>query len=453
MIVRVKDLSYRYPGAERPALSGVTFEVKKGELFLLAGETGSGKSTLISVLCGLIPGEAGGEFSGQVEVLGHRWPVPPEALYPEVSVVFQSPAEQLIADKVFSEVAFGLENLEFSPEKIKEKVAKALESVGLFGFEDRELSTLSGGERQRVAIAAALAPEPKLLLLDEPLAQLDPKAAQSIMALLQKIVARGITVILAEHRLNFALPAVNRLCFLEKGKVKFLGKTKDFKPPERKLKTFKPQKIGSPLLEVKELYFGYPQRPLIFSGLNFTFYEGERVALLGPNGSGKSTFLHLLAGLLKPVKGKIIYRGKPERERLLVSLLLQDPDLMLIKERVRAELAFAPQNLGLSWKITEKRLDETARRLNISALLDRVPFSLSRGQRLRVALGSLLTGEPKILLLDEPTTAQDFENASRLLEDLQAELVIFSTHDEDLARTLASRILRFKEGKIKEERP
>jgi len=450
MIVRVEDLTYRYPENEEESLKGISFEIAPGELFLLAGETGSGKSTLLSVLCGLIPTEAGGKFSGRVEVLGKRWPVSPQALYPQVAVVFQSPAEQLLAEKVFSEVAFGLENLGFPPQEIRRRVFQALQRVGLAGFEDREIARLSGGERQRVAIAAALAADPRVLLLDAPLAQLDPGAARSIMSLLKELSGQGVTIVLAEHRLEFALPFVDRVCYLERGKMKFLGPAADFCPPKKVFR--KPPSVtsGKVVLQVQDLSFAYPGRPPLFEGLNLSFRAGERVAFLGANGSGKTTLLHLLAGFLKPLRGEIRLCLEAEPGKLPLALLLQDPDLMLIRERVTSELAFAPKNLGLPKNEIEKRVFTVAEGLSLLPLLSRVPFSLSRGQRLRVALGSLLTGEPRILLLDEPTTAQDTRNAVRLLEGLRAELVIFSTHDEDLAYALATRILRFENGNIRE---
>jgi len=452
-VVRVKNLSYRYPSGEAPALRGVSFEVREGEVFLLAGETGSGKSTLLAVLCGLIPGESGGEFSGEVEVLGRRWPVFPGELFPEAVPVFQTPGEYLLAETVFSEVAFGPENLGLSPEEIRKRTEEALSRVGLSGFENRRLSELSGGERQRVALAAALAVRPRLLLLDEPLAQLDPQAARKVMVLLRELAAEGITVVLAEHRLVPALEFVDRVLLLQGGREVFYGPARDFHPPVPRLPALPRSSSGEVLLRLRGLTFAHPGHPPLFQGVDLEFRAGERVALLGPNGSGKTTFLHLLAGLLPPTEGRIEIRARARRGELLSGLLLQDPDLMLTAESVREELSFAPQNLGLSRAEVRERVEEVSRKLSLAHLLHRVPFSLSRGQRLRVALGSLLTGRPRLLFLDEPTTAQDPENVRRLLGALSADLVIFSTHDYLVARALATRILFFEKGKIREVRP
>ncbi|WP_297057282.1 ABC transporter ATP-binding protein [Thermosulfurimonas sp.] len=452
-ILAVRDLTYRYPGGKDPALCGVSLTVQEGEMVLLAGETGCGKSTLLSVLCGLIPGAAGGEFSGEVEVLGQRWPVSPGALFPRVAVVFQNPMEMLLAETVAGEVAFGPENLGLSPAEIHSRVEKALSEVGLSGFESRRLEELSGGERQRVALAAALAVNPRLLLLDEPLAQLDPEASRRVMHILRKLTRKGMTVILAEHRLDLALPWVDRVCFLEEGRVIFEGPARDFRPPERHLPRPGISSPGEVLIEVQGLSFSRPGGREVFKNLHLRFRQGERVALCGPNGSGKTTFLHLLAGLLRPSRGRIEIRARKGKDALLLGLLLQDPDLMLVRESVEAELAFAPENLGLSPEEIKRRVLSVAERLGLLSFLSRVPFSLSRGQRLRVALGALLTGAPRILLLDEPTTAQDARHMARLISSLSADLLLFSTHDEEVARALATRVLYFRNGTVEEIQP
>ena len=450
-LIKVRGLSFRYPGAEDFLLRDLSFEVFAGEIFLLAGETGSGKSTLLSVLCGLIPWASRGEFRGEVMVLGRRWPVSPKELFPRVSILFQNPAEHLIAETVFSEIAFGLENLGLGREEIEKRVREALQAVGLSGIEDRNLKTLSGGERQRVALAAALAPRPKILLLDEPLAQLDPRATAQIMDILRSLARKGMTIIMAEHQLRHVLKYCHRVLYLEGGRLKFLGPSKDFRPPERRFPSFPRAGRGKRLLSLEGLSFSHPDGPEIFRSLDLSFYQGERVALLGPNGSGKTTFLHLIAGLLKPSRGRVRLLLESQKDSLPIGLLLQDPDLMLIRESVFRELAFAPENLGLPSREVERRVRETAGRLSLTKYLPKPPFSLSRGERLRVALGSILTGSPKILLLDEPTTAQDTRHAASLLAALEADLLLFSTHDEELARSLATRIIRFTSQGVRDE--
>ncbi len=441
-LIRVKDLSFRYPSGEA-ALKGVSFEVREGEFFLLAGETGCGKSTLIQVLSGLIPFASEGDFSGEVEVLSWRWPVAPGSLFPAVATVFQTTAEHLVAETVFNELAFGLENLGLPPAEIEKRVEEALYEVGLSpAFRDRALTSLSGGERQRVALAAALAVRPRILLLDEPLAQVDPENAHKMVKLFKRLTRSGITVIMAEHRLKFVLPYAEKILYLKDGRPFYYGPIKEFSPPQRIFPRLKPAPLGPVILKVENLSFSYGERE-VFSGLNFSFRAGERVALLGPNGSGKTTFLHLLAGLLRPTTGRVCWCRRPPVGRLPLGLLLQDPDLMLVRERVFSELALAPENLGLNKEEISRRVRAVAERLALTRYLDRPPFSLSRGERLRVALAGLLTARPQVLLLDEPTTAQDAGNTLKLMKELAAELVIFSTHDEEVATALATRVINF----------
>ena len=443
-VVEVKDLTYTYPGRREPSLFRVSFSLSAGEFVLVCGETGCGKSTLLSCLNGLIPHESGGRLEGEVRLFGRPGPLPPREAFPRVFTVFQNPASQLISDTVRAEVSFALENLGLPAEVIEERVNEALAFVGLADKADASLRALSGGQRQRVAIAAALAVRPDLLLLDEPLSQLDPQGVKEVLSVLRRLSATGLTIVLVEHRLREALPLVERVIFLERGRVRYDGTPEGFP-----CKPFLP--TGPPLpppqdqvvLRVEDLSFSYPGGEKLFSGVNLEFFRGERVALVGENGTGKSTFLALLAGLLRATGGRIRCFLPEEAGRLRTTLLLQDPDLMLFRPSVEEELSFAPRMLGLKETEVEERVEEAARRLALEARRQDPPFSLSRGERLRTALASLLAGRPQVLLLDEPTTAQDREHVRAILSALSAELVIFSTHDHEMARLFAHRLVRF----------
>ncbi len=450
-LVQVHRLTYIYPGRQVPSLQGIDFSVAEGEFVLVCGETGCGKSTLLSCLNGLIPYESGGELIGEVYLFGRKGPLPPQEAFPQVATVFQNPTSQLISDTVAGEVVFALENLGLHPEEINHRVEEALSFVDLISLKDLSPAELSGGQRQRLAIAAAIAVRPRLLLLDEPLSQLDPRGIEEVLRILKKLADQGLTIILVEHRVSEALPLVNRVIALEKGRIIYDGPPKDFGSPKEDYRALPPKESPSsePALEVRNLCFAYPGKERLFEGLQLTFYRGERVALLGENGTGKSTFLSLLAGLLKPSSGKIVYHLRREPGRLKYSMLLQDPDLMLFRPSVYEELSFAPQMLGLSTKEREDRVCKMASTLRLSPRLPEPPFSLSRGERLRTALASLLTGAPQVLLLDEPTTAQDQKNVHTVLSALAAELIIFSTHDQAAAKAFAHRIIYFEDqGRI-----
>ncbi len=443
-VVEVKDLTYTYPGRRQPSLQHVTFSVSPGEFVLICGETGCGKSTLLSCLNGLIPFESGGSLRGEIWLFGQKGPFPPRAAFPRIATVFQNPTAQLISDTVAGEVAFALENLGLSQAEICQRVEQALDFVGLLHRAQDAPGELSGGQRQRLAIASALAVQPELLLLDEPLSQLDPKGISEVLKVLQRLSERGQTILLVEHRVKEVLPLVGQVVYLQAGQVRYQGPPEKWSRPTSRLFFLRPPLVKKrPVLEIKDLGFAYPGGKPLFQGVNQVFYQGERVALLGENGTGKSTFLALLAGLLRPTQGEIRFCLPREPGRLSCTLLLQDPDLMLFRTTVREELAFSPRMLRLSREETQERISKASKRLGLERYLEDPPFALSRGERLRTALASLLTGAPQVLLLDEPTTAQDQQHVQAVLAALQADLIIFSTHDHEAACNFAHRIITF----------
>ncbi len=436
---------------------------------LVCGPTGCGKTTLLSCLNGLIPTESGGSMVGTVKVLGMDTNLGPSALFPHVATVFQNPAAQIITGSVADEVAFGLENLGCPAQTMESRITEVLELVGLSDRLNNPVDTLSGGQKQRLAIAAALAVRPRLLLLDEPISQLDSEGTGKIMQILCEIVERWkVTVILVEHRWTQVIAKVSRVIEMDNGQIVFDGNPSDFKytnhhildsvTPEAKyqngIKTCqKGDLLKEPLITLENVGFRYKKDgPWVLRKIDLCLFKGQRVAILGPNGAGKSTLLSLVAGLKRPEEGKIHFFLGPARHRLSVSMLMQDPDLMLFAFSVRKELSFAPVNLGLLHHEIHKRVDQWLEKMNIKDLSDEPPFALSRGQRLRVALSSILTGYPKVLLLDEPTTGQDKRQVEALMKVLsdEAELVMFATHDLDFAKRFATRVLIMSRHEIRE---
>jgi energy-coupling factor transport system ATP-binding protein len=484
--VEVKDLSYTYAGRREPTLKNVCFTIGRGTSTLLVGRSGSGKSTLLRAMAGPIPNHSAGMMGGSVRLCGvdTRGALPAE-LAMRAGLVLQSPDDQIVSSKVAAEVAFGLENLCMPPREIHSRVGEALERAGLGGLEDAHCGHLSGGQKQRLVLAAVLAMRPRVLLLDEPLSQLDPCGARELLDQLRTLVREGLAIVVAEHRLGDTLPLAERVLVLSEGRltadlsvhdeaqlaaalssaglelpdlaefasalgygpvmsvdrlVAHLGKDAicvttrrhEVKIEERPLPTFQPGSGGGDifpsesagsnltcdgpaLLRVDNLEFRYRRdERATLSSVSMTIGDGERVALVGPNGCGKSTLLAVVAGLLKPSRGTVSLF--PSVDGAAVSLVLQNPDLSLFCETVRDELSFGPRQSRLDEETIARRVDAAAQLLDLEPLLAQPPQALSQGQRLRVAVAATLALNPRLLLLDEPTTGQDPRHVAGVLD-------------------------------------
>ncbi len=466
-VLRFDRFSYRYPGAAAPALASLTLEVGEGEFVLLAGRSGCGKSTLLRAACGLVPHFHGGEVEGELTVAGldvrdHG----PGELAATVGTLFQDPETQVVMGTVRSELAFPLENRGESRAAVARGVEEAALALGIAHLLERSTHELSGGELQRVALGAALAGRPRLVLLDEPTSQLDPVAGDELIGLLRRLNEEwGTTVVLAEHRLERCLTAADRVLALDDGILRCDAAPAEFlawaehaapalqtpgarllaaaglRPPPVGVKaaratlraagaltpapgedevTLPPTRGGalradSPpkrrlgrknadaaSLRVRDLWVEPAGGRTILRAVELTLRPGERVALMGRNGAGKSTLLRHLAGLQQPTRGTVATAGR-------VALLLQNPNDYLVHERVRDEAP--PAALALA---------------GLADHADRHPRDLSGGERQRLALAIVLGGEedpPAVLCLDEPTRGMDRAHKAelaRLLERLAA---------------------------------
>lgn len=497
--VLVEGLSFTFVGRDAPSLIDVSCTLRQGSWTVVTGRTGSGKSTFLRALAGLIPHHSAGAMQGRVRLFGHDTATArPAQLARQVGLVLQSPDEQLCATTVEAEAAFGLENLATPVEEIGPRIAESLKRMGLAGLERRPTRQLSGGQKQRLLLASILAMRPRLLLLDEPLSQLDPAAAAELLCELDGLRATGLAIVLAEHRLDDVLSMADRVLVLEGGRLAGDLDPRDhgalaeglthsgLEPPELTRLALRlglrpkgnldelaamfaeppaPQSAppGSPsslaprpapLLTVRDLACRWPDSPTsVWQGVSFTIAPGERVALVGANGSGKSTLLAALAGLLPASEGAIVWgQGRAESE---TGLLFQNPDLMLFCRTVREELAFGlPRSLVAGER--EARVARLAEELSLVELLGEPPLALSQGQRLRVAVAAVLAMSPRLLLLDEPTTAQDRRQLSAMMELLSRaardtrgiEGLLFSTHDLAMVAAHADRVLVLGQGKL-----
>ncbi len=496
----VDRLSFTFAGRCKPSLEDISFALAPGSWTVLAGCSGSGKSTLLRAAAGLIPHHSSGSMGGQIVLFGRdARHCNQQELASLAGLVLQAPDEQICTTTVAAEIAFGLENLAMAIDEIDARVTETLGRLGLEGQGRKATQQLSGGQKQRLLLAAIMAMQPKLLLLDEPLSQLDAAAAAELLEELQRLRQAGLTILFVEHRLDEVLPYADRVLVMDRGRLlndinssqreplcdalsaagialpevtqlaRKLGR-----PPALTALEFcqtaawhrpatvpagscmepLPEKNRPRLLHVENVSVRFPRvaAPAI-EQVSFNVCAAERIALVGPNGSGKSTLLAALAGLMRPFQGRIEIDNSPSS--FVRGLMLQNPDLTLFCNSVRAELSFGPEQSGADRAEAEQFVAEAAAQMNLVDVLDEPPLALSQGQRLRVAVAALLTLKPQLLLLDEPTTGQDQFLVTRMLDGVVKAVsqrqdcgLIFSTHDLRSVARYADRVLVLVGGRL-----
>ena len=483
--VRFEDVSFQYLERTEFALSHVNIAVPEGVFALVCGATGAGKSTLLRAVNGLVPHFTGGIFSGRVLVEGRSTiDAAPRELADVVAFVPQDPGASFVVDRVEDELAYGMENLAMEPSRMRRAVEETLDLLDIERLRDRSVRTLSGGERQRVAIAAALTPGAKVLLLDEPTSQLDPQAAEDVLAALQRMVHDlGMTVLIAEHRLDrvagfvdvaIGCPGGGRVVTgapaevldrLEAGPaVSRLGRLLGWVPapltvrqarrmaqergvrPTRVPRPAVPS-LGAALLEARGLSADH-DGTRVLREVDVALRAGEVVALMGRNGAGKSTLLRCLAGLRSPDSGVVIFEGGLVKPGHDVALTPQTPEDILFKDSVRDEVSATLQAHG-----REDGSDEILESLGIAHLATRHPRDLSAGERLLAAVAATVATDASVLLLDEPTRGLDAPTKERLSMFLRAyaargRAVMFASHDVELVAEVATRVVMLAGGEV-----
>ncbi len=473
-MIQVDDLTV-YHGQQR-VLGGLSLSIRPGEFVLVTGPSGCGKSTLLRALAGLIPHASLACMEGKVVVDGldtrqHSLPV----LASHVGLVFQNPATQLFCLRVEEEVAFGPRNLGLPPDEVARRVEWALGATGLERLLGRRVNTLSDGEKQRLAIATVLAMAPRILILDEPTSNLDMAGTRQVLSTLERLrgqAAQGTTVVIAEHRTGEVGRLADRVLILEEGQPVADGSPEKvfarrellhrlgvrqptphpqsdwadlIAPNEASILPSLPGRGWGrvkPLVELEGVVAGYGKRQVL-DGLDLSIQRGELLALVGDNGTGKTTLARLLAGLVKPRRGKVQVRGR-------VGLLFQNPLEQLFCETVEEEVAFGPHNYGL---LTPTLLEDTLAIADLVSLRHRRIHALSGGEQQRTALASVLALQPDLLILDEPTMGQDWGHLTAFMDHVgrlngRGMAILLITHDYMLVHRYAQRVLLLQDGRI-----
>ena len=487
----IEDLSFQYRTRPEPAIENISFELKPGEMLLIAGSSGCGKTTLARCINGLIPRSYRGKRDGRVLLHGKDVAEMQIAdMAQTVGTLLQDPERQIVASNVYNEIAFGPENLGLSWTEIVARAEQAMKRLKIEHLRDRETFNLSGGEKQKVALAGLLAMNPSILLLDEPLSSLDPASAYEALDVFRSLADEGKTVVLIEHRVEDAIAArPDRLLYMESGQVKYLGPIKDLPmeinhrevklPAEWVVKRVREagEKIGKtepiqsvalsvskgvergePLVVFENVDFRYSdETPLILQNVNLTIWRGDLVAVLGPNGAGKSTLVKHAIGLLKPIKGHVLIEGKDTRSMSVAQIarvlgyVFQSPTHMLYAPTVREELEFGPKNLEFKKEVMQEAVTQSVSTLNLNGLEEYPPLGLSFGQQKRTTIAAVLAMRSKIIIMDEPTAGQDYANYTHFMDVMcrpsaegaqslvAANLpsTMFITHDVDLAVTIS----------------
>ena len=494
-IYSFKNVTFTYPEGERPALRNLSFSVKQGEFLILCGPSGCGKSTLLRHLKPCLTPH--GVFSGEIFYGGAPLcELSQRQQARSIGFVLQSPENQVVTDKVWHELAFGLESLGCDTPTVRRRVAEIAAFFGIEPWFHKSVAELSGGQKQLLSLASVMAMQPDVLVLDEPTAQLDPIAAADFLAILGKINRElGTTVILTEHRLEEAFPYATRVLVMEQGAIVCDGKPEevglqlrdrgsgmflamptamrvwagvetalpcpltvrdgaDFlarRAREQPLLPLQekpaPPRSGDIALSCDDLWFRYDKDgDDIVKGLSLTLHKGEFYALLGGNGAGKTTALRVISGLRAPYRGTVQVRGK-------VGHLPQNPQTLLLKRTVREDLFEIFRGTKTPREEQEALVERITALCGLSSFLDRHPYDISGGEQQRTALAKVLLTRPDILLLDEPTKGFDAEfkvTFARILRRLTAQgvTVLLVSHDVAFCAAYAHTCGLFFDGSI-----
>jgi energy-coupling factor transport system ATP-binding protein len=485
-IVELENINFQYKGSKDGSLDNINLNIEKDQTVLLCGASGSGKTSIIRLINGLIPHYYSGELEGDIRVAGHD--VKKTELHElagTVGTVFQNPRSQFFSVDTDGEIVFGPENIGLEPKEIKARLNDVVAEMDLDELLGRSIFDLSGGQKQRIACASVAALLPDVILLDEPSSNLDFDSIELLRGIILEWKRQGKTIVISEHRLWYLKDAVDRVIYMEKGKMAREWTGDEFNSlSEEEVKSYKLRPVvleeelirdirgesassfcdAGEAIELKDFYFSYNKHPYLIFKRHFKESDGESlnlnipslripkgkiIGLVGPNGTGKSTFLRCLCGLERDCRGKISVGGKTfkGRDRLKICyMVMQDVNHQLFTDSVKSEVMLSMIDKD------EKRCDEILENLGLLEYKETHPMALSGGQKQRVAIASAIASDAEILLFDEPTSGLDYshmEKVGMLLKELasQGASVIVSTHDPELISECCDYILGINRGR------
>ena len=514
--VIMRDVAYAYPNSVEQTLKQINLDAQKGKFTVIMGKTGAGKTTSLLCLNGIIPQLKEGKLSGDVEVAGldtSKYRV--QTLSQYVGIVMQDTATQVFGSTVEEDVAFGPRNYLVPRDEIFRRIESSLHRVRLDGYNKRQTSQLSGGEKQRLAIAGILAMKPGIIVLDEPTSELDPLGREEIYTTINDLKSeQDTTVIVVEHSSQEVCEKADKMVVINDGMTVWAGNPKDFFRDEKLVTEngIKPIPVGKigwrlydaglikkddiPLNETqayevvcdlikgkalthqpkaKDTFQAYQDRDTVISikglshvydngkealhGVDLDIKQGEFVAIIGQNGAGKTTLAKHLNQILKPTTGSVMINGEDIKDKTpteltkVIGYVFQNPDNQIFSNTIYKELEYGLKNIGLDDEECKKRIDQALALTGLTGKDEEHPFSLGKGERQMIAVASILVMQPKVLVIDEPTTGQDWAGINRMMSLVDVlhkngTTIVMITHDMDIVAKYATRSVAMKAGSV-----
>lgn len=463
-MIKLKDVSFTYQGLEDASLKDINLNIAKGECVLLSGRSGCGKTTLLRLINGFIPHFYTGDITGSITAGGLD--IASSPLYKiaeKIGMVYQNPRSQFFNVDTDSEIAFGIENLSYPREELLRRVNKTIEDVELQGLTGRGIFELSGGEKQKIAFASIYAMEPEIYLLDEPSANLDTKCTKQLRQRLMLLKKQGKTILITEHRLYYLKDIVDRVVYIDKGKIKNCFTSKEFFNQDEKTRKQMGLRVfnlkvadfqgntfnSSSKFKLKNISVGYGKKSVV-KDIEFTAEEGEIIGIIGHNGAGKSTLAETICGIKKPLCGEFLWNGKSMIEKQLLKLsymVMQDVDYQLFGDSVENECSY-----GLD-SIEKEEVLTTLKDLDLLEFRENHPNTLSGGQKQRLAVAVSMICKRKILIFDEPTSGLDLESMTKVTNLLKrlsnmGKIIFVVTHDYEFITSACTRVIQINKGEM-----